>query len=158
MSDATLVHGTAVSVDGRAVVIRGPSGSGKSDLALRTLAVGGPLVAAAAPVLVADDQVIVERSGSNLMIRAPDNLRGMLEVRGIGIVRLPSAATAELALFADIVSPAEVERLPDPDGRERLHGIDVPIVRIAAFEASAPIKLLLALATTCPAPTGQERT
>jgi HPr kinase/phosphorylase len=157
MSDATLVHGTAVSVDGRAVVIRGPSGSGKSDLALRTLAVAAPLIAHAVPVLVADDQVIVERCGPDLRIRAPDALRGLLEVRGLGIVTLPSVATAELTLFADIVAPAEIVRLPDLQDCERVHGIDVPIIRIAAFEPSAPLKLLLALATARLQPAGPER-
>ena len=156
MSDATLVHGTAVALDGRAVVIRGPSGSGKSDLALRTLSISIPLVATALPVLVADDQVFVERDGSSLRVRPPDNLRGLIEVRGIGIVTVPSVATSELALIADIVSPGEIERLPGPPTCERLLGIDVPVVRIAAFEASAPVKLLLALATTSQGPAGRK--
>lgn len=141
-----LVHATAVAVGGRAVLIRGPSGCGKSDLALRCLACApGPFLPEPA-ALVADDQVEIARVGSTLRASAPHAIRGLIEVRGLGIVTVASVASAEVVLAADLVSPADVERLPEPAQAARIQGIDVPVVRLAPFEASAPIKLLLALA------------
>jgi len=140
-----LVHATAIAVGGRAVLIRGPSGSGKSDLALRCLACApGPLLPGPA-ALVADDQVRIARVGGVLRASAPPTIAGRIEVRGLGILTVPYLATADVVLAADLVSPAEIERLPDPLPPLSIMGIDVPIVRLAPFEASAPIKLFLAL-------------
>jgi HPr kinase/phosphorylase len=142
-----LVHGTCVALGRSAALIRGPSGSGKSDLALRFLFLArrGP-AALQPPTLVADDQVRIRREGARLLVEAPATLRGKLEVRGVGIVEMKSAADAELVLVADLVAPSEVERMPDAGAKVRLLGIDVAAVRLAAAEASAPIKLALALA------------
>jgi serine kinase of HPr protein (carbohydrate metabolism regulator) len=98
-------------------------------------------------ILVADDQVEVTRIGSTLRASAPQTIRGLIEVRGLGIVTVACVASAEVVLAADIVSPADVERLPEAAEATRIQGIDVPVIRLAPFEASAPIKLFLALAT-----------
>jgi serine kinase of HPr protein (carbohydrate metabolism regulator) len=142
-----LVHATAIAVAGRAVLIRGPSGSGKSDLALRCLAfVPSPVLPL--PVgLVSDDQVRIERLGNRLEASAPAAICGKLEVRGLGIVTVPAVPAAEVVLVADLVSPAEIERLPDPALTVNLLGIDVPAIRLAPFEPSAPIKLLMWLSS-----------
>ena len=130
-----LVHGSCAAREGSAVLILGPSGSGKSDLLLRLLGRGW--------VLVADDQVVVEGS----VARAPATLRGMLEVRGLGIFEgLETVAEAPLALVVDLVDPpAELVRLPMPafwrDG-----GAAVPRVGLHGFEASACDKVGFALA------------
>jgi HPr kinase/phosphorylase len=150
MGDSMLVHGTAISVDRRAVLVRGPSGSGKSDLALRALAVTSPIFARSPPALVADDQVIVAPAGSTLEVRSPGTLRGLIEVRGLGIQAVPTEPAAQLVLCADILPPTEIERLPDPPANLCLFGIAIPLIRIAAFEHSAPLKLLLALAAARP--------
>ena len=131
-----LVHATAVLVEGAGVLIRGPSGSGKSDLALRLIDRGG--------VLVADDQTRIERRGGALIASAPPAIAGKLEVRGVGIVDLPFAAEAPLALAVDLVSPAQVERLPAPQQTEIL-GVLLSVLALAPFEASATVKLRIAL-------------
>ena len=139
------LHGTAVAVGGRAVLLRGRSGAGKSDLALRLIALGpGPLLADA-PRLVADDRVIASPSGTGVIVSSPAALQGLLEVRGIGIVRVPFIAAADLALVADLVEPSAIERLPEPLAPAQICGRAIPRVLIAPFEASAPVKIVLAL-------------
>jgi serine kinase of HPr protein (carbohydrate metabolism regulator) len=95
--------------------------------------------------LVADDQVLIERVGERLRASAPPAIRDKLEVRGIGIVTVPTVAAADVVLVADLVSPAEMERLPEPEPPASLLGIEIPVLRLAPFEQSAPIKLLMAL-------------
>jgi len=136
VSEPLLVHGTAVALDNRAVLLRGPSGSGKSDLALRLIDAGGRLVA--------DDYSQLWREGDAILVRAPQTLSGLIEARGIGIIRVDPMATAPLALIADLVAPQSVERLPEPHS-ETIFGLAIPVVAIAPFEASAAVKLRLAL-------------
>jgi serine kinase of HPr protein (carbohydrate metabolism regulator) len=132
---AETLHASTVAIDGRAVLITGPSGSGKSDLALRLLDRGF--------TLVSDDQTIVKRDGERLIATAPPTLAGKLEVRGIGIVGVDRADDVPVALVVELTS--EIERLPD-DARERLVlSIPVPLVAIDAMTASAPSKVALAL-------------
>jgi serine kinase of HPr protein (carbohydrate metabolism regulator) len=130
------IWGTSVAIDGLAVLIRGPSGAGKSDLALRLID-GGAL-------LISDDQTEFSRESNRLVARAPDSIRGRLEVRGIGIVSVPTAARAPLVLVVDLVPPEQVDRMPNP-GRWRQDGVEVPLIVLAAFEASAAAKLRLAV-------------
>ena len=148
MSDAPeLVYGTCVALGRTAALLRGPSGSGKSDLALRFLFLArrGP-AALEAPILVADDQVLVRRDGRRLLARAPEIIKGKLEVRGVAIVEVKSLVEADLALVVDLVPEREVERLPEEDASARILGVDLPRVRLSPWEASAPIKLVIALA------------
>lgn len=142
-----LVHGTCVALGRTAGLLRGPSGSGKSDLALRFLFLArrGP-AALEAPILVADDQVWLTRHGARLVAKAPDTIRGKIEVRGVGIVDVKSLAEAELALVVDLVAGKDVERLPEDDTTTQLLGVQLPLLRLCAWEASAPIKLAIALA------------
>jgi HPr kinase/phosphorylase len=132
----TLVHGTCVAIAGHGVLLRGPSGSGKSDLALRLID-GGAL-------LVADDQTRLERDGESLLARPPAAIAGMIEVRGLGLVRLPYLERAPLDLVIDLVSPSEVERLPEANALELL-GLTLRHLRLAPFEASAAAKVRLAM-------------
>jgi HPr kinase/phosphorylase len=139
-----LVHGTCVALGNRAVLLRGGSGSGKSDLALRFLALHseGEL----RPYLIADDQVWVETADGQARASAPETLAGLIEVRGLGIAEMPFLATAPLVLVCDLVAPEEVPRMPpDPWDRTVLAGISLPSLRLSAFEASAPLKLRMAL-------------
>lgn len=138
-------HGTAIAVSGRAALIVGPSGAGKSDLALRCLAVAPTALIPAAAQLVSDDRVRVSLAGAVLRVEAPDAIRGKLEVRGMGIVEVPCAARADLALVVELVAAETVERLPDPLPTRDFMGVSVPVLRLAPFEAAAPVKLLLAL-------------
>jgi HPr kinase/phosphorylase len=138
MDARLLVHATAVAIDGKAVLLRGPPGAGKSDLGLRLIDAGARLIS--------DDQSELRRSGGRVLVRAPAAIRGLIEVRGIGIVRLPALVGVPLALIADLVAPDRVERLPEPR-REPILGLHVAIVAIAPFEASAVAKLRAALLT-----------
>lgn len=128
------VHGTTVAVEGRGVLLRGPSGSGKSDLALRLIDGGG--------TLVADDRTIVEQQGAQLYARAPETLRGLLEVRGVGIVRISSQPTVALALLVDLGAPPV--RLPEAETATLLD-VSLPLLRLSAFESSASAKIRLAV-------------
>jgi HPr kinase/phosphorylase len=144
-STSELVHGTAIALAGRAALIRGDSGAGKSDLVLRCLATPvSPLIPHQAE-LVADDRVQIEAVGGALIARAPPQLRGLLEVRGLGILPIPFADSAELVLVVDLVAPDQVERLPDPWPRVDLLGRSLPRLALWPFEASAALKVLLAL-------------
>lgn len=133
-----LVYGTAVAVDGRAVLFRGPSGSGKSDLALRLIEAGAQLVA--------DDQTRLVRESERLVATAPDAIAGQLEVRGVGIVPVEATRRAPLVLVVDLVPPEQVDRFPD-HGRCTYLGLSVPLIKLAPFEASTPAKVRLALKT-----------
>jgi HPr kinase/phosphorylase len=137
MPGTLLLHATTVAIGGRGVLLRGASGSGKSDLALRLIDAGARLVA--------DDQSELWLAGEVVLVRAPRTIAGLIEVRGVGIVRLDSLPAARLALVAELVAPDAVERLPEP-GRTTILGVSIPLVALAPFEASAPAKLRLALA------------
>jgi serine kinase of HPr protein (carbohydrate metabolism regulator) len=132
-------HGTAVALGGLGVLLRGPSGSGKSDLALRLIAVGAQLVA--------DDQVMLARIDDRVWMAPPAGIAGLLEVRGQGIRRVAHLHSACLALIGDLLPPEQIERLPEP-ARTPLLGIDIPVLQLAPFEASAAAKLALALENT----------
>ncbi len=122
------MHGSCVSRDGNAVLVLGPPGSGKSDLVLRLLARGFDLVA--------DDQVDI----CDGIVSCPVELAGLLEARGLGIVRLPYCKRANLVLIIELGAAAE--RLPPP----RVHAdLGRPVVRIDAALASAPERVALAL-------------
>lgn len=116
------------------MLIEGPSGAGKSDLALRLIDRGA--------VLVSDDQTLVVRSGTILIARSPDTIRGRIEVRGIGIVEMPHVDDVPVGLLVRI--DGQVERMPERRAR-RIAGIEVPQFAVEAFHASAPIKIELAL-------------
>jgi len=127
-----------------AALLRGSSGSGKSDLALRFLAL--PADGGMVPRLVADDQVVVEAQAGGLVVSAPDTLAGKLEVRGLGIMTLPHVTQAKLVLIVDFVASDEVPRMPaEPLPRVTLLGVSVPNLQLAPFEDSAPLKLKMAL-------------
>lgn len=131
-----LVHATTVEVAGAGVLIRGPAGSGKSDLALRLIDGGAQLVA--------DDQTAIERRGDRLVAHCPPPIAGRLEVRGLGIIRLSALSESGLALVVDLVPRERVERLPEPNYVEIL-GVSLPCLDLAPFEASAAAKLRLAV-------------
>lgn len=132
-----LQHASCAARAGAGVLLLGPPGAGKSDLLLRLMGEGWSLVA--------DDQVLLRAEGDGLRASAPAALRGMIEVRGLGLMEgLGSEAEAVLALAVDCVPRAGVPRLPEPARFEAL-GRALPRLAMHATEASAPRKLALAL-------------
>lgn len=130
------IHGTAVALDGRAVLLLGPSGSGKSDLALRLIGSGW--------TLVADDRVVISRRSETLVAAPPPSLAGLIEARGLGLCRMPFLDEAEVALTVRLVAQGAVERLPEA-AFESLLGVSIPLIYLVSWEASAPTKVHLAL-------------
>lgn len=134
LSSETL-HASCVAKDGRAVLISGRSGSGKSDLALRLIDRGA--------MLVSDDYTIVRRVEGRLVAGAPAGIEGKIEVRGIGILEFETSSDASVSLVVDL--DRDVQRLPVERETMRIAGIDVPLIAANALEASAPIKVEAAL-------------
>ena len=134
LSSETL-HASTVALDGRAVLVTGPSGSGKSDLALRMLDRGFKLVS--------DDQTMVRLDGERLLASPPANIAGKLEVRGIGIVELAHADNVPVALIVALTR--EILRMPDENRTELILGVPVPLVAVDPAPPSAASKVALAL-------------
>ena len=132
----TLIHGTSILVAGAGVLLRGPSGSGKSDLAFR-------MIEAGQAILIADDQTDLRPVDGQLNATCPSRLAGLIEVRGIGILRRPHRTEAAIGLVIDLVAHNEVPRLPDALTTS-LEGVTVPQLSLCAFEASAPAKVVAA--------------
>lgn len=135
MSEPVLrIHATAVAIDGQAVLLRGQPGAGKSDLALRLIDAGARLVT--------DDQSELFRRDETIFVRPPKRISGLIEVRGIGILRIEAMAEAPAVLIADLVAAGQVERMPERR-REPILGLSLPVIALAPFEASTPAKLRL---------------
>ena len=130
------IHATCVEMDGKGVLLMGPPGSGKSDLALRLIDGGARLVA--------DDRTDLVLNGDKLTARAPKELAGRIEVRGIGIVVLDAVQDIPVALVVEMAPGEELERIPDPASFEVL-GARIPRVRLDPFQASATAKVRVAL-------------
>lgn len=130
-----LLHATAVAINGEGVLLIGPSGSGKSDLALRMIDRGA--------VLVSDDAVLVEAASPLPILRTAPNIAGMIEVRGVGIVKMPFADAVPLHLAVKLGEQGE--RMPSSEQRMDIAGSAIRVVTLSAFESSAPLKVEQAL-------------
>ncbi|MGH6896323.1 MAG: HPr kinase/phosphorylase [Geminicoccaceae bacterium] len=130
------LHASCVALSGRGVVLLGPSGSGKSDLALRLIDAGGRLVA--------DDRLVVERQGERLLGRPPEALAGLIEVRGLGIMRVEHCWSAPLGLVVELDETAPWPRLPERMTHELL-GVALPYLRLDPRAPSTCAKIKLAL-------------
>lgn len=129
------VHATCVAVGGRAVLIGGRSGQGKSDLALRLIDRGA--------ALVSDDYTLVRRQSGRLLAAAPETIAGKIELRGVGILEYPAVRDVPVALVVDL--DVESTRLPAAEETRMVAGVALPVVGLSAREASAPIKVEAAL-------------
>ena len=132
------IHATLIECEGRGVLIRGSGGLGKSDLALR-------LIERKNARLVADDVVWLALENGKIFGSAPEILKGLLEVRGIGIVKYPYAEKVQVQLVVDLLKTAEeVERMPK-NAHENILGVEIAKIDLYAKESSAPEKVLLKL-------------
>jgi HPr kinase/phosphorylase len=136
------LHASCAALDGDGVLLLGPSGAGKSDLVLRLIGRGW--------ALVADDQVDLSVAEGRLLAAPPEPLRGMLEVRGLGLVRdIPVTAPVPLRLAVELLPQGgQPPRLPHP-ARFAALGVEIPRLALTGLEASAPDKLTLALNAAC---------
>lgn len=128
------VHGTTVAIEGIGILLCGPPGSGKSDMALQLIDRGAQLVA--------DDRTILSLETDHVVARAPEAIHNKLEVRGIGIFHVEALPQIRLGLAVDLTG--QKERLPTAETVEFL-GISIPCMRLSAFEASAAAKIRLAV-------------
>lgn len=135
MSESETIHAGCIAIDGRGILLCGPSGSGKSDLAIRLIDRGA--------MLVSDDYTRLHVADGGLAGSAPGTIAGKIEYRGVGIVERPFLAEASIALAIDLGEPPQ--RLPEPATRSWL-GQSVPLVALNGLEPSAPIKVEAALA------------
>lgn len=132
------IHASCVDLNGAGILLLGKSGSGKSDTALR-------LIENKKAVLVADDRVDIFAAGGRLYASAPVNLQGFLEVRGVGIVRMPCSPRVPLKLAVCLVENREsVARMPAENEYEYA-GIKIPCLTLFPFDASAPDKIVIKL-------------
>ena len=130
------VHASSVAIGGRAVLIGGRPGMGKSDLSLRLIDRGAKLVS--------DDYTIVQRLAGVARASAPATILGKIEIRGVGLVELETVQEVPVALFVDL--DERPERLPERNETRLIAGVAVPVLRLAGLEASAPLKVEAALA------------
>lgn len=144
MTGDTSIHASAVLVGDRAILIRGPSGSGKSRLAFDLLMAGRAGQIAPAR-LVGDDRVHVWQHGDTLMVRPAPALAGLIEIRGLGIRRCDYAPEARIALVVDL-DATDADRLPPPNSlKVRINGILIP--RIPVMREFSGLRLVLAALT-----------
>ena len=129
------IHATCVDWNGAGLLIRGPEGSGKSDLALRLIDAGAKLVA--------DDRCDVEAVDGGVVARAPATIAGRLEVRGLGLVTLAETADGtRVAAVVELAPAADIERMPPPAEAE-IAGIKLPLYHLDPQSASAVTRLKL---------------
>ena len=129
------LHVSSIAIDGRAVLIEGESGAGKSDLALRLIDRGA--------TLISDDYTLLQRAGRELLASPPDTIAGQIEVRGLGVLPMPYIEKIPVALLVRLTDAPE--RLPLAEEVRRIAGLDIREVAIDARTASAAIKVELAL-------------
>ena len=128
-----LLHASCIAIGGRAVLLTGSPGAGKSDLALRLIDSGAQLVA--------DDQTMLQREKDMLLASPPAAIAGMIEVRHIGLVKMPFVESIPVRLYVELTPlDARIERLPEPDS---IFLLDRPVqrLRLPGFAASTPAKI-----------------
>ena len=141
-NDSQSIHATAIVVGSVGVLFVGPSGSGKSSTAFACLASARARGWNAA--LVADDRTSLAVRDGRCIASCPAPIRGLLELRGTGIVSLPRLDRAVLGLVVEPAAPSAATRLPPEDETFSCNGIEVPLLRLWHNGAADPLSLILA--------------
>ena len=134
------IYGTTVVVKSKGILIIGASGAGKSDIALR-------LIFNHQAKLIADDRTDIDVISNKIHASAPSSIKGLLEVRGVGIISVESEDVAPIEMVVELVSE-KCERMPERAFYE-LEGVKIPFIKLCASEISAPEKILAALSLLC---------
>jgi HPr kinase/phosphorylase len=132
-----LLHASCVAIDGQGVLLAGAPGAGKSDVALRLIDAGGELVA--------DDQTALRVENGRLTAFPPPSIAGLLEVRHVGLLKMPYCPSAPVMLYVELVpDAAALQRLPEA---EELFLLDQPVRRLSlpSYESATPAKIRAAL-------------
>ena len=143
-ADTTTIHASAVLIGPKAVLIRGPAGAGKSQLVWDLLQSALPFTR-----LVADDRAHVEACAGRLLVRPAPALTGMLEIRGLGIRRLPYEPVAAVGLVVDLAAEDAARQPGQEAGKAVIGGVSLP--RLAVAPGMSALAMLLALLKTSPA-------
>lgn len=136
VKNETTLHGTSVDIQGKGILIVGKPGMGKSSLALQLIDRGA--------ILIADDQTHLSYDKEKLVLRPSERLKGMMEVRGVGLCSFPFRLHSYLKLCVEICEKDEFERLPEPLFKE-YYAIKVPLLKINKNDPLGPIKVELKL-------------
>lgn len=135
-----MIHATTVAIGGKAILLTGASGSGKSDLGLRLIDRGARLVS--------DDYTILAIRNGALVASAPDTIEGKMEIRGVGIMHFPPLSHIPVALVVELIQSSErqgIQRMPEDGLTVRIAGVELPTMKLSPFEASATIKVEMRL-------------
>ena len=127
-----VIHASCVRFKNKGLLICGQSGQGKSDLCLRLMEQGAELIA--------DDQTKLECIDNELIASCPENLQGLLEVRGIGIITTPFLPATKIHLKLSLQSKEKIDRMPE-SVNENIEGVQIPVLALNAFECSAILKI-----------------
>ncbi|MCX5477883.1 HPr kinase/phosphatase C-terminal domain-containing protein [Kaistia geumhonensis] len=142
---APTIHASAALVDGTGVLVRGPSGSGKSALVLALI-----LADSARNRLVADDRTVLAGEAGRLVASPPEALAGLIELRGYGILRLPYVAAQEIGLVVDLEEAAAVPRMPERStNHAALLGIEIPRLVLPIGHSDGAVRVRAVLLAGC---------
>lgn len=133
--DQMTFQASAVAIEGRALAITGPAGSGKSSLALALIDRGG--------ILIGDDGITLRRDGRRIIALPPPNIAGLIEIRGIGIAEMPLAGPVPLALILELGEAGE--RLPEQADRASILGLGIPKLGFSPGEIAPAVRAEWAL-------------
>jgi HPr kinase/phosphorylase len=130
-----IVHGTAIALEDKGVLLIGPSGSGKSDLALRLIDSGA--------TLISDDQIICERRNDEIFLFPHKKINGLIEVRGVGIIKVPYIENVKLKMIVQLINE-QPERIPVKEEKNFLN-LKIKFIKIIGKEASSTAKVKIKL-------------